>query len=1268
MTQEKGGRTLDEVEKNPNQGVALVGGHSTDVAWREKSMQPEVRSGSGELGTLESCRSKGENQIHDGNDACVAENSNKAESMEMDQTFVVVDLDGVGDQTSISDGTNIQINAVQPIGQAPPNNAHQPAINSERSPTSHNTQLDAQIPKSVDDQHEWDEHTFRNRVEASLLAQKVNLGDNQRDQLLQLLVKHKDLWIAKKLGRMDFEYDIEIESWTNPTKAHDRRWSKAETEQIKAEIDSLLAKDFIEPARSPWASRLVLVTKPDGSTRVCVDYRGVNKVTITDAYPTPRIEHILEKLSGNVFFSTFDCEKGYYQVGLTERTKNVSAFVCPFGQYRWTKMPFGLKNAPAVFQRLMDLILTGLSWECCMVFFDDIVVFSKSWEDHVRDLDMVFTTLGKAGMTLNFRKSVFAQQQLVYLGFLVNHEGLRPNPKKSEAVQSIPVPKNVGDLRTFLGMTSYFRRFILNYARVAKPLNELVRKGSGRRKDPSSIESHWTVEHQQAFEKLKAALVSENMLIFPDLAKEFVLECDASDGALGAVLLQKDNEGRLRPVEYASRLLSPREQRWTVTEREGLASVWGVRQFRHYLHGQRFKLITDHSAITYMMNQIDPKGRLARWVVTLQEFDFEVVHKPGKENKVADCLSRAHANSDSPAEDYDDDVPVPGMDDDFGPTPPFVEPKAEFSLIIEAPTEDDAAIRKVMVDRRKQKEQSLPLNADESLKSLVDNPAEIPSKLWASAQLADPMWRVMRDWLMHKRLSKDQPDLNDWAVRADSEYEIHNDILCRRVKLDLAGHEIYRLVPVVPKLLQTKVLLRAHSRDCAHQGVNKTFDWIRRRFWWPGYFRDVRQAIRECTTCQATALPKGQTVIEGRIKAQREFDVLAIDLLKLPRSNKGFKYLLVAVDHFTRFAWVVPMKSKSAQATMDAFQTLDIPVNKPRILLSDNGTEFCNEIFNQYCGAFGIKQHFTVPYHPQSDGVVERFNRTLISMLRAYSDESGENWPFLLKKVLAAYNGMRHPTIGMAPYTAMYKLERDADLFTIQGISDVCDHNEYSQLREWLNDFYTKTNEWADHANNESRNDRPNFNVGDLVWCRDYTVEKRRKVASEKADSISNGPGKLAMKWSGPWIVTATWGNVVMTLRRVGGGQTRRAHTDQVKDFHISSTTPNELKRQKEPKKPSAHEQRRVVRLLEKEKSKTDLSDNEDDSGNDSNPSSELSDDIDGTPYIVEDVCGHFHTDNGFWFLVKFEGYGDPTWEFEGLIDAPAMITRYFKRVCEDNS
>ena len=523
----------------------------------------------------------------------------------------------------------------------------------------------------------------------------------------------------------------------------------------------------------------------------------------------------------------------------------------------------------------------------------------------------------------------------------------------------------------------------------------------------------------------------------------------------------------------------------------------------------------------------------------------------------------------------------------------------------------------------------------------------------------------MRDWIQNKRLSNDNKDLNKWVTLSDSDYELHDDILCRRVKLDLAGQEIFRLVPVVPKLLQMKVVLRAHSRDCAHSGVNKTFDWIRRRFWWPGYFRDVRQVVKECTTCQATAHPKPQTLIEGRITAHSEFDVVAIDLLKLPRSTEGFKYLLVAADHFTRFAWAVPMRSKSASATLEAFLKLDMPVNKPRVLLSDNGAEFCNGRFDQYCKAFGIEQKFTIPYHPQSDGIVERLNRTLISMLAAYADESGQNWPFLLKKVIAAYNGMKHPAIGMAPYTAMFKLDRQSDLFSVSGAKDVCTHNEFTQLREWLSDFYNATNEWNDHTNNERRKEREPFRVGDLVWCRDYTVT--RPVRAKNVDlkqNLEDGPGKLARKWSGPWIVVATWGNVVMTLKRVGGGQMRRAHLDQVQKFEVTSTTPHELRRKKEPKKPSQSEQKRVLKLIEAENNrKAQLEKSEDEEVSEDEDDGELGD----THYNVERILGHFHNDDGFWFLVHFQGYDDPTWEHESLLECPDKVTRYFKEVCEDH-
>jgi hypothetical protein len=259
------------------------------------------------------------------------------------------------------------------------------------------------VPTNAD-QHTWTEDEFRQAMRRRLELTGGDLTVDQKAQLLEVMVKHRVLWTKSKLGSIDFEYDIEVTSWQNAIHMVDKRWSPKEVDVIRQEVETLLAKGFVEPARSPWAARLVLVPKADGSTRVCVDYRKLNEVTIADAYPTPRVDHVMERLGGNCFFTTLDCEKGYYQVQLSERTKDITAFLCPMGQFRWTCMPFGLRNAPAVFQRLMDLVLSGLTWEMCMVFFDDVIVFSRSWGEHLQHLDQVFTRMVAAGMTLNFKK------------------------------------------------------------------------------------------------------------------------------------------------------------------------------------------------------------------------------------------------------------------------------------------------------------------------------------------------------------------------------------------------------------------------------------------------------------------------------------------------------------------------------------------------------------------------------------------------------------------------------------------------------------------------------------------------------------------------------------------------------------------------------------------------------------------------------------------------------------------------------------------------
>ena len=660
-----------------------------------------------------------------------------------------------------------------------------------------------------------------------LMLRLDHLSDTQQQQLAEIVTRHSELWISPSLGEVDYVYDIEIQPWHPPLKQSDRRWSQGEAQLIKQNIDELMTKGFIRPTRSPWASRLVLVPKPDGSTRVCVDYRQLNTITMTDAYPTPRVDITIETLSGHTYYTTLDCEKGYYQVKMSEKTKQVTAFTCPFGQFEWTKMPFGLKNAPAIFQRLMDMILSGLTWQSCMVFFDDIVVFSHSWEQHLRDLDNVFTKLKEAHMTLNFKKCEFAQTQLVYLGYLIDKDGMRPNPRKVEAVKQFPVPRTVRDVRSFLGITSYFRRFILNYARISKPISDLVRAGTGKKRDETSIAAQWTPTHTEAFEKLKQELTSDNMLAFPNLNKPFTLSCDASDYAIGAVLTQKDDEGRERPVEYASRLLSDREKRYTVTEREALASVFGTQHFRHYLHGSRFKLITDHSALTYMFDQQDPKGRIARWVVVLQEFDYEIVHRPGKDNTAADALSRLLPdNHDEPTQDMEEELPLPQY---------------------------HVAASRVLTfdDRRKRPRQTPePIQSMDDLKKLLNEPAKLSPKTWRAAQEADPICNSMIKWLEEHTLLKDHQDLHQWICTADTEYEMVQQILCRRVKLKIAGNVVFRMVPVVPKMLQAKVVIHAHAVDNAHMSVTKTFDWIRRRFWWSGYYTQTKSLIAQCTTCQ----------------------------------------------------------------------------------------------------------------------------------------------------------------------------------------------------------------------------------------------------------------------------------------------------------------------------------------------------------------------------------------------------------------------------------
>ena len=399
--------------------------------------------------------------------------------------------------------------------------------------------------------------------------------------------------------------------------------------KVQEIIQSHLDKNFITPSKSPWASPIVLVNKRDGSVRFCIDYRKLNAATVRDVYPLPRIDDCLASLQGRLFFSTFDLCSGYNQIRMHGPDQCKSAFITDSGLYEWLVMPFGMSNSPATFQRLMDAVFAGLKWRNLLVYIDDIIVFSSNFDEHLLDLKEVFERMKKANLTFKASKCHILKAEVSYLGHIISKDGIRPDPDKIKAISAIPAPTNVELLRTFLGISGYYRKFVPNYSDICKPLYELTK---------SQTDFIWTQRHQQAFEQIKSILTSYPILAHPNYDYPFVIQTDASEHGLGAVLTQYI-DGQEYVIMYISRVLQPCEKKWSIREKEALAILWAIQSFRSYVIGLRFKVETDHESLQWLLKATKPAW-LVRWALELAEYDFEIVYRRGKANANADALSR----------------------------------------------------------------------------------------------------------------------------------------------------------------------------------------------------------------------------------------------------------------------------------------------------------------------------------------------------------------------------------------------------------------------------------------------------------------------------------------------------------------------------------------------------------------------------------------------------------------------------------------------------
>ena len=459
-----------------------------------------------------------------------------------------------------------------------------------------------------------------------------HLSQNQMTHIHQLLEEFAKLFPGVPLVCPLVKHDVKLIDSAAPVKQAPYRLPPHKLEIMRSEVNFLLENGLVEPSDSPWASPSLLVPKPDGSHQLCTDYHKVNALTRADSFPLPRIDDIIDSIGEAKYVTKLDLLKGYYQISLTERARQISAFVTPFGLYQYRVLPFGMRNAPATFQRLMNAVVADL--ENVKAYLDDLIVYSNTWQEHMSTLRSLFVRLQEAGLVINLAKSEFVHAQVVYLGHVVGGGRIAPVMAKVEAILKLPTPATRRELQRFLGMVGYYRRFCPNFSQVAAPLTSLV---------SPKVNFVWSDACQRAFDSLRSLLVSSPILKAPNFEEPFLLQVDASGAGVGAVLLQETSDGILHPVSYFSAKLKPHQRAYSTIEKEALSLLLALEKFQVYLDAssQKITVYSDHNPLQFVNKMKTKNQRLLRWSLALQPYNLEIRHIKGSNNIVADLLSRS---------------------------------------------------------------------------------------------------------------------------------------------------------------------------------------------------------------------------------------------------------------------------------------------------------------------------------------------------------------------------------------------------------------------------------------------------------------------------------------------------------------------------------------------------------------------------------------------------------------------------------------------------
>ena len=902
------------------------------------------------------------------------------------------------------------------------------------------------------------------QAKADLLASKFeHVPDAFRDSFKTLVTKFADVFpddLPSGLppDRNNFHAIPTYPDAVPPPKRQFRLGAKEKAE-LEAQCKDLWAKGYIQPSHSPYGAPILFVPKKDGTVRMCVDYRALNKQTIPNRFPMPRIDDILDNLAKAKVFSSIDLRQAYYQIRLKEEDVPKTAFTTHFGLFEYRVMPFGLANAPATFQNQINDTLRDLLNKSVIGYLDDILIYSNTWEEHLIHLEEVFSRIRQDKLYAKLSKCSFGQKRVKFLGHIVEDGAVFPDPDKVAIVQKWTPPRHPADLRSFLGLANYFRKFIQGYAMLTAPLNDLLKK--------KSTPWIWEAKQEAAFEGVKKSLCDLTQLKLPDLYAPFEVIADASLLGIGAVLCQDG-----RPISFIGRKLSPAEKNYHTGEQELLAVFYALTTWRCYLSSSEFKVVTDHHPNTFFDTKPILNRRLARWAEFIQTFQFTWEFRAGRLN-VADPVSRAPQFEDAPAEHLDTFLNTCLLWKDMGPFPPppghvaaaeplFSQVVAQHSLthILGAmatrtsqakapaalrgsrlvPVSSPIGITKPIARTRGRPKAGttpatktlprspqvgyrpppVPIRSPPSTQARVSDSPEatavvpdeqVPSPFSRStaAQECTPDLRskLLKGYL-HDSWFSDQKHLN--------QVQLKNGTYWKGSQLVIPDFENLRAL----------VLHELHdARYSGHLGVKRTNDLVSRQYWWPTMAKDVNSYVRSCPLCQANkaSTAKKAGLLQSLPIPDRYWDSISMDLITdLPVTSDGFDSILVVVDRLSKYAHFFPCKKKiNAEGigrilTDHIFKDHGIPLS----IITDRDPRFTGKYLSGLLKTLGSKQNLSTAFHPQTDGQTERMNRVLEDMLRHYIDPRQKNWKDCLPMAEFACNNARSQSTGSTPFYLVF--------------------------------------------------------------------------------------------------------------------------------------------------------------------------------------------------------------------------------------------------------